>query len=109
MVFFDPRSIGFESKQGRFTANVSVLFVQLDEKNQILDSAQRSFPLDFSPGQYAQFMKQQVEFEQSIALSARASQLRVVVWDSTSGKVGAVAIPLGKYLATAASGTGSTH
>jgi hypothetical protein len=65
--------------------------------------------LDFSPEQYAQFMKQQVEFEQSISVAPKASQLRVVVWDSTSGKVGAVAIPLGKYLATAASATGSTH
>ena len=109
MVFFDPRSIRFESKQGRFAANVSVLFVQLDDKNQILNSAQRSFPLDFSPGQYAQFMKQQVEFEQSIAISPKASQLRVVVWDGGSGNMGAVAIPLGKYLTTAASATGSTH
>jgi VWFA-related protein len=98
MVFFDPRSIQFQVKNGHFAGMMNVLFVQLDDKNQVLHANQRSFPFNFSSEQYAMFAKQQAEFAQDVTVMPSVSQVRVVVWDSASGKVGSVAIPLAKYM-----------
>ena len=97
MIFFDPRSIQFDVKDGHFAGTANMLVAQLNDKNQILNAAQQSFPLNLSGSQYEQFLKQQVEFTQEIAILPNAAQLRVVLCDGKSGKVGAVAIPLAKY------------
>jgi VWFA-related protein len=97
MVFFDPRSIHFQFKNGRFQAAVNLVLAQRDTNNRILSAAQQSFPLDFSAVQYEQFLKQQVEFTQELALLPDAANLRVVLCDSTTGRTGAVTIPLAKY------------
>ena len=98
MIFFDPRSIQFDVKDGHFAGTANMLVAQLNDKNQILNAAQQSFPLNLSLSQYEQFLKQQVEFTQEIAILPNAAQLRVVLCDGKSGKVGAVAIPVAKYL-----------
>lgn len=109
MVFFDPRAIQFDSRAGRFSASVGALFVQLDAQNRVVNSAQRTFPLSFSADQYAQFMRQQVEFPQDLTLVPGAAQLRVVLWDGATGKVGAVAVPLAKYLPAPAAPPAKSH
>ncbi len=98
MIFFDPRSIHFDIKDGHFAGIANMVVAQLNDKNQILNAAQQSFPLNLSGSQYEQFLKQQVEFTQELAILPNAAQLRVVVCDGKSGKVGAVAVPLAKYL-----------
>jgi VWFA-related protein len=98
MIFFDPRSIQFDIKNGHFAGTANMLVAQLNDKNQVLNAAQQSFPLNLSGSQYEQFLKQQVEFTQEITILPNAAQLRVVLCDGKSGKVGAVAIPLAKYL-----------
>jgi VWFA-related protein len=97
LVFFDPNAVYFDSKDGRFSGNVGALFVQLDAKNQVVHTTERSFPLNFSADQYAQFSRQQVEFRQDLTLAPNATQMRVVFWDGATGKTGAVAVPLAKY------------
>jgi VWFA-related protein len=98
MVFFDPNAIDFDSKDGHFSARVGALFVQFDAKNQVLQAVQRNFPLSFSAAQYAQFSRQQVEFTQDVALAPNTTELRIVLWDSATGKTGTVAVPLAQYL-----------
>lgn len=97
LVFFDPNAIHFDSNDGRFSGNMGALFVQLDAKNQVVHTTERTFPLNFSADQYAQFSRQQVEFTQDLALVPGASQMRVVVWDGATGTTGAVSVPLGKF------------
>lgn len=109
MVFFDPRAIQFNSKDNRYSASVGALFVQLDAQNRVVNSAERTFPLSFSADQYAQFMRQQVEFPQDLTLVPGAVQLRVVLWDGATGKVGAVAVPLAKYLPVPAPPPAKSH
>lgn len=104
MIFFDPRSIQFDFKDGRFAGTADLVVAQLDPNYQILNAAQLSFPLNLSASQYEQFLKQQVELTQEIILLPNAAQLRVVLCDGKSGKVGAVAVPLAKYQLTKSSG-----
>lgn len=98
MIFFNPRSIQFDFKDGHFDASANIVLAQLSDKNQILNAAQKSFPLSFSAGKYEQFLKQQVEFTEEINILPNAARLRVVLCDGKSGKVGAVTVPLAKYL-----------
>ncbi len=98
MIFFDPRSIQFASRDGNFSGTVNMVLAQLDDKNQILNAAQQSFPLHLSGSQYEQFLKQQVELTEEINFLPNAAQLRVVLCDGRTGKVGSVTIPLAKYL-----------
>jgi hypothetical protein len=71
---------------------------QFDDKNQLLNAGQQTFPLNLSSSQYEQFLKQQVELTQEIKVLPHATQLRVVLCDGKTGKVGTVAVPLAKYL-----------
>jgi VWFA-related protein len=98
MIFFDPRSIQFDMKGGQYTGSANLVLAQFDDRNQILNAGQQSFPLNLSSGQYEQFLKQQVELTQEIKVLPHAAQLRVVLCDGKTGKVGTVAVPLAKYL-----------
>lgn len=104
MIFFDPRSIQFDFKDEHFAGSANIVLVQLDSNHQILSAAQQSFPLSFSTSQYKQFLKQQVELTQQVNLVPKAAELRVVLCDGKTGKVGSVAVPLAKYLSTNAAG-----
>ena len=44
MIFFDPRSIQFDIKDGYFAGTANMLVAQLNDKNQILNVAQQPFP-----------------------------------------------------------------
>ncbi|MGB9431994.1 MAG: VWA domain-containing protein, partial [Candidatus Acidiferrum sp.] len=98
MIFFDPRSIQFEFKDGRFAGTANMVVAQLDDKNQVLNAAQQSFPLNLSGSQYEQFLKQQAELTQEMNIVPKAAQLRVVLCDGKTGKVGAVGVPLSNYM-----------
>jgi VWFA-related protein len=98
MIFFDPRSLQFEAKGEHFSGTANLVVAQLNDKNQVLNAAQQSFPLNLTAEQYAQFLKQQAEFTQQINLMPNAVQLRVVLCDGISGKLGAVRIPLAQYI-----------
>ena len=94
MVFFDPRSIYFERKDGHLTGVVGLVFAQLDDKHQVIDTLQKSFSLNLSPEQFAEFNRQQTELTQTVTAAPNATSLRVVVCDSSTGAVGSVTIPL---------------
>ena len=99
MIFFDPRAIHLDFGDEHFTGTANIAVAQLNARNQLLGASQQSFPLNFTHDQYQQFLKQQVELTQDIDVLPSATQLRVVLCDGKTGKVGSVAIPLAKYLA----------
>jgi VWFA-related protein len=98
MIFFEPRSIQFDLKGSQYTGSANLVLAQFDDKNQLLNAGQQTFPLNLSSSQYEQFLKQQVELTQEIKVLPHATQLRVVLCDGKTGKVGTVAVPLAKYL-----------
>jgi VWFA-related protein len=98
MIIFNPRSIQFDFKDGHFDGAANLVLAQLDGNNQVLDAAQRSFPLSFAAGEYEQFLKRPVQLTQEVDILPNAARLRVLVCDGMSGKVGTVTIPLAKYL-----------
>lgn len=98
MIFFDPRSLQFEAKGDGYSGTANLVLAQLNDKNQVLDAAQQSFPLNLPARQYQQFLRQQAEFTQQINVMPAAVQLRVVLCDGNSGKLGAVTVPLAKYV-----------
>ena len=98
MLFFDPRSIQVQPKDGGFAGTVDIVLAQIGEKQEVLHADQQSLPLWFDAPQYQQILKQQVALTQPVALLPNARTLRVVLCDATTGKVGAITIPLAKYL-----------
>jgi hypothetical protein len=98
MVFFDPRSIQVQPRDGGFAGNVDIVLAQIGEKQQVLHADQQSLPFRFDAAQYQQFLKRQVALTQPITLLPSAHTLRVVLCDATTGNLGAVTIPLAKYL-----------
>ena len=98
MLFFDPRAIQVQPKDGTFAGTVDIVLAQISEKLDVLHADQQSIPLRFDSAQYQQFLKQQVALTQPVTLLPNARMLRVVICDGTTGKVGAVTIPLAKYL-----------
>jgi VWFA-related protein len=104
MIFFDPRAMQFEARDGHYSGAANLVVAQLNEKNQIVSSEQQAFPLNFGTSQYEQFLRQQVELTQEIKVVPGVERVRVVLCDGLSGKVGTVTVPLGKYFV--ASGVG---
>ena len=97
MIFFDPRAIKLEPNAGHFNGNVAMVLAQLNQKNEVVHADQQSLPLSFDSQQYQQFLKQQVALTQQINLAPNAERLRVLLCDGTTGRVGAVTVPLAKY------------
>ena len=98
MIFFNPHSIQFDSANGHYDASIQIVVAQLDAKNQILTDAEQSLPLSLPQGKYEQFLKQQVALQQPVTVHPNAATLRVILLDAKSAKLGAVTIPLAKYL-----------
>ena len=97
MIFFDPRAIKLEPNASHFNGNVAMVLAQLNQKNEVVHADQQSLPLSFDSQQYQQFLKQQVALTQQINLAPNAERLRVLLCDGTTGRVGAVTVPLAKY------------
>lgn len=92
MLFFDPRAIQVQPKDGGFAGNIDIVLAQISEKEEVVHDDQQSLPLRFDTAQYQQFLKQQVALTQAIVLLPNARILRVVLCDASTAKVGAVTI-----------------
>lgn len=97
MIFFDPRAIQFEVRDGHYVGTAELVVAQLNDKNQIVSADQQLFPLNFGASQFEQFLRQQVELTQEVKVLPGVTRVRVVLCDGRSGKVGTVTVLLEKY------------
>jgi VWFA-related protein len=97
-VVLDPEDLSVELKDGRWTGALDTMLVQLDDKSTVLSATDDAFQFHLTPDKYQQMTRNGLSYKEDIAVQTGASELRVVVRDASSGKVGAASIPLTQYI-----------
>ena len=100
-VGLDTHGLGFEQKEGRWSAKIYVHFVQLGKGNKPLGREQETFDLNLKPETYERFMQIGTKFSGKLTLSPEIELLRVVAEDASSNTIGTITIPIKKFLALA--------
>jgi VWFA-related protein len=96
-VSFTARQLTFDEVNGKYTDTTDVAFVQLDDKNQVVDAALLTFPFTLNSAGYEKLMRQGFVFNREFAIRPGAAVMRVLVRDAGNGKIGSVDVPLGSY------------
>jgi VWFA-related protein len=93
-VSLDTAQFQFEKENEHWNDVVEAVFIQLDDKDQIVQTAPMRFPLALDSKTYEQVMKQGLSFAKELPIVPNAAGLQVIVRDDGNGKVGSVHIPL---------------
>jgi len=94
---FDLREFALELKDGRWSGAIDTVFIQLDNKNQIINAIDETTHLHLDAPTYERLAKEGVTYSKDVPILPGAVELRLVLRDGTTGTVGAVSIPLAKY------------
>jgi hypothetical protein len=91
----DPRQL--KQQNGRWSGIVDLLFVQLDDHYQIVHSMKQPYQLSLLPATYERSPAEGFTLTQVVQVLPKASQLRVILQDDSTGLAGAVGVPLATY------------
>jgi hypothetical protein len=94
---FDARAVQFQQKDGRWVASLDAVFVQRDGNSQVLSGVEHALQLNLPEAKYQEALRDGIGYAKEIGVSASATELRVILRDATSGKLGAVSVPLAKH------------
>lgn len=94
---FDLREFALQLKDGRWSGAIDTVFLQLDNKSQIINAIDETTHLNLEPATYERLAKEGVTYSKDVPILPGAVELRLVLRDGTTGTVGAVSIPLAKY------------
>ena len=94
VVKLDPREIHFENKDGRWRAQIDMVFAQLAKDGRILGSVKDHLELALFPGTYSDAAAQGWFYAKGLNVDPKAEKLRVVVRDLATGAVGSVSVPV---------------
>jgi VWFA-related protein len=94
---FATQQFSFEQLNGHWNAIVDTAFVQLDASNDIVASSVRPFPLHLDAATYEDLLQRGLTYAEEMLIVPSAVQVRVVLRDHSSGKIGSVSIPLAQY------------
>lgn len=90
----DTQEIHFENKDGRWRAQLDVVFVQLSKDDRILESVKDHAELALLPESYSAAVTQGWFYPKTVDVNPKADKLRVVVRDRATGAVGSVSVPV---------------
>jgi VWFA-related protein len=91
---FDTAEMRFEEKDGRWMDDLDVLWVQLDEKGDLVVSNGQTLTLKLSPETYAAAAANGVKMSTTETIADQAVKLRFVARDRGTGAEGSVTIPV---------------
>jgi VWFA-related protein len=94
---FDLREFALQLKDGRWSGAIDTVFLQLDNKSQIINAIDETTHLHLETATYERLAKEGVTYSKDVPILPGAVELRLVLRDGTTGTVGAVSIPLAKY------------
>ena len=97
VVYFDPHDFNFEQADGVWRATVDSVFVQIDDKNAIVDALDQTFHLHLDSATYQRLLKEGMTYTKEIPIKDTTTSLRVVLRDGANGNIGDVSVPLAKY------------
>ncbi|HXX99377.1 MAG TPA: VWA domain-containing protein [Candidatus Limnocylindrales bacterium] len=92
----DTENLHFENTEGRFRANLDVLFALLAKDGRVLDSIKDRLELALYPQTFSDASSRGWLYPKTLYVSPEAEKLRVVVRDLGNGAVGSVSIPVRK-------------
>ena len=97
-VVLDPQDLSVEPKDAaHWTGTLGTVFVQLDDKGAVVGATDDAFQFTLGPDQYQKMLQSGLSYKESVPIQPGASELRVVVRDAASGRIGAATIPLARY------------
>jgi VWFA-related protein len=94
VVKLDTQEIHFENKDGRWRAQLDVVFAQIAKDGRILESVKDHLELALLPQTYSDAATQGWLYPKTVDVNPKAEKLRVVVRDLATGAVGSVSIPI---------------
>ncbi len=104
-VRLEPGDPTVELRNARWTGSLETVLVQLDDKGVVLSASDDPVEFRLTPDQYLQMTRYGLSYREKVDVRPRASELRVVVRDGESGKIGSVAVPLARYFPPAKPGS----
>jgi VWFA-related protein len=96
-VILDPEDLSLEEKDTHWNGTVGTVFVQVNEKGAVLSATGDAFQFTLSPEQYLRAKQNGFSYKESVTIQPGASELRVLVRDAPSARIGAAAVPLSRY------------
>lgn len=92
VVKLDTQEIHFENKDGRWRAQLDVVFAQLAKDGRILESVKDHLELSLLPQTYDEAAMQGWFYPKTLDVNPKAEKLRVVVRDLATGALGSVSV-----------------
>ncbi|MDR3719127.1 MAG: VWA domain-containing protein [Bryobacteraceae bacterium] len=90
----DPRDVRFAQRNGRWNADLDVLFVELTPDGRSLGGQKDQVQCRFSENTYAQTMDLGLFLPRQIYVAPGGARLRVVVRDESTGAEGSISVPI---------------
>jgi hypothetical protein len=91
-----PADLQLQQKAGKWSGAVDYVIAQRGANGNFLNREPKAIALNLDENQYRAMLAQGLNLTSTVAPLPGAVQLRVVLLDRTSGKVGSVNIPLKK-------------
>jgi VWFA-related protein len=91
---FDTTAMRFEQKDGRWTDDLDVLWVQLDAADGLVVSNGQTLTLRLSPETYQSTAEDGVKMSSTEPIEAQTVELRFIARDRGTGALGSIRIPL---------------
>lgn len=88
--FIDPTPLLFEQRDGKYTAAVEIVIVQLAVDGRLLDTLAQSVNMAFTPERYQQILNRAIEVKKIVTPLPGVAFLKLIVLDHGSGQLGSV-------------------
>jgi VWFA-related protein len=98
-VHIEPQRMLASQPNGHWAGKFELMFMQLDEKNRLLDATKKAVDADLNADEYAKVAKNGWDLAAQLKFMPGASVLCVILMDESSDEVGSVRIPLEHYAA----------
>jgi hypothetical protein len=94
---FDPHEFNFVQTDGRWAADIDTVFIQLDDKNQVINALDETFHLKLQPETYQRLLREGITYTKVVPILPAAVEMRVILRDASNGNIGDVEVPLARY------------
>lgn len=90
----DPHDVRFEERDGRMRSEVDLVFAQQASDGHRIEGEKKTVQYALRQESYETVLTQGRFFEEPITIDPRASRVRIVVRDASTGAVGSVSVPV---------------
>ncbi len=96
LVKVDPQGIGLQKNNDRWDGKLDVLLIQKDARGNQFDGRDETVEMQLKQDKYDIISKDGLTYRQVIEKNSRATHIRILVRDASSGQIGSVTVPFGQ-------------